>query len=333
MDPVTNRSLGVDGYHRDDFPNDDYLYSRRDDDNNATDVFVHHINLAPVFDAKDQYHCKNAGAQFFYLWNWLNHYDDGDHPGERENLRFEVHYVENPGLFGGLLDVGGQPNVTWPSQTLSYRIALGESGSSEVCLQLHDDGLTAQGGHDLARRCFTVHVDPNCDDGNGEIFGTNLFEFDHLAANKLALNILDFDKSSSNGNSHDVKVKVSNNGTESVKNAELHLALRGADKVVEADPRCESEGDGATGEYLCKFSEIPVGGTTLNFKALGVGEITGAGGFEPANEEVPEVAGTSAVNGDSGSQDSVSGGSNGGGSLGWLSLIALGLLGRRKLRK
>ena len=334
-----DRKLNTDGYHRDDFSTtatsalDDYLYSRRPDTNGVKDVFVHHVNLAPVFEPKNQYHCKNAGGQSFYLWNWVHNFDDGDHPGQRENVRFTVDYVENPGLFGGLLDVGGQPNVTWPSHTLNYRPALNESGSSEVCVTLKDDGLTAQGGADTTRQCFTINVDANCDDGNGEIFGTGLFDFDVLAANQTALEILDFDKSSINGNTHDVKVNITNPGSKPIKNAELHLTLRGAQKITEADPHCQEATGGVTGQYLCKFSEVPVGKTTLDFKALGVGEITGSGGFEPAKAEVPPVSGASTFNSEGGSQGSTSGDNNGGGSLGWLSLIALGLLGRRKLRK
>ena len=316
--PETDRKL-VPHYDRSDFPRDDYLYSRRPDTNGVSDAFVHHINQAPVFEPKDHYHCKNAGGQSFYLWDWVYNHDDGDHPGERQNLWYEVHYVSNPDLFGGLLNVGGQPQVTWPSHTLSYRPALNASGSSEVCLQLHDDGLTAQGGADVSRRCFTIHVDPNCDDGAGEIFNPSQFDFD--LTQYLKLDILDF---ASKGK-HSVKANVTNSGTQPVKNAAVHIALKGADQVIEADPRCEA---GAyTGEYLCKVAELPVGKTSFDFSATGTGAITGVGGVGPANENVAAAKGGSLESGDA----SADTGSNGGGSLGWLSLLALGLVRRFRI--
>lgn len=140
-------------------------------------IVVDGINYAPRFTAgANQNVCTNAGGQLAY--NWATGITDGNL--ETQQLEFITTHNSNPELFGGLLGFGGKPYVS-PEGVLSYRGALNVSGQTEVCVQLKDNGGTEFNGHDTApEQCFTIAIDPNCDDGAGELFNPGQFDFDPI---------------------------------------------------------------------------------------------------------------------------------------------------------
>src|SRR6185369_4885365 len=60
-----------------------------------------------------------------------------------------------------LFTAGGQPSIDPATGTLTYTPAPGANGSATVNVQLHDNGLTANGGSDTsATQTFQISVTP-----------------------------------------------------------------------------------------------------------------------------------------------------------------------------
>lgn len=311
------------GYHN--FSYGDYLYSRVPDANGVTDIYVHHVNEAPIFGPKTLEYCMGEGKQNLHEWDWNHYYDDGDHPGERQNVEYKVTSVDDPkNIFGGIF--GQEPTISWPSHSMHFVMQYGTPGTAKVCVTKMDDGLTAHDGKNMSEeKCMHITVKSSCDAGGDELFHANEFDFSHQLkiAGMVPLDTLDFGYS----NSRAMKASVSNDSGESVQNVEMHMVVKGADEVIEADPRCEE--NGSNSEYICRFSELPAGETTLDFQVRSGGSTSIQGGFEASEGPFVEVDTQSAVASESGDASS----SSGGGSLGWLTLLGFGLLGRRKLGK
>lgn len=110
------------------------------------------VNDAPTFSnsgnvASDE----DAGAQT--VANWASELDDGD--GGSQNLTFVTLDITNPALF--LAD----PAVDAISGDLTYTAAPDANGSSEITLELVDDGGTADGGEDTSTPVtFTIVINP-----------------------------------------------------------------------------------------------------------------------------------------------------------------------------
>jgi len=143
---------------------------------NAPVALQRAVNRAPSFSAQPKTItvCTNAGGQA--VQGWATGLLDGDF--ETQQLAFVVKN-DNPALFGGLLRLGGQPDISVPSGTLYFRGALNASGAANITVRLTDNGGTAHGGQDTSEdRAFRIIVDAGCDDGAGELFSPGQLNFD-----------------------------------------------------------------------------------------------------------------------------------------------------------
>ncbi len=262
------------------------------------------INRAPGFQANPETItvCTNAGGQAFP--GWATGLFDSDF--ETQQLDFLVEN-DNPELFGGLLGLGGQPGISIPSGSLYFRGSLNASGSATVTVRIQDDGGTAHGGQDTSpSKSFRIIVDPNCDDGAGEIFNPGSLGFDFssnlsvgagtdlsliierqlsldqsiAAAANVPLNGLDAAIQSSFLTGVDkaplivsdltevdsFSATIINFGPSIAEQVQIWLALSNYAAITEIDPRCA--GDLLTGNFICKLERVQVGRTSLNFKIL-----------------------------------------------------------------
>lgn len=292
------------------------------DKNAQRDVFVHYINQAPSFHAGSNLTvCKNAGGQLIH--NWATGLNDGDPLGQPQTLSFTTISNDNPDLFGGLLNFGGNPFVSHDGK-LSFRPALNASGSARICIQLKDNGGTFRGGLDKAQeQCFRITVNPDCDDGAGEIFNPGQFDFSYSLARinnigNIPLGTIDGNNNITDplkGNSF--VATITNNGSKPVGDVVVDLTLFDHNGIVKSDERCQ--GDASTGQYRCSFNELPVGETQLKFLVRSSGNVTATADIQPQQ-----------VLSDSSAAQAQP--TSGGGSLGWLSLLSFGLAGTRKKR-
>jgi hypothetical protein len=110
------------------------------------------VNDAPSFTASDPPGViEGGGAQIVTIWA------SGFSPGpanelDQELLEYIVSSVTNPALLTALPAVDAAGN-------LSYSLAAGASGTSELTVRVRDDGGTANGGIDTsAPQVFTITV-------------------------------------------------------------------------------------------------------------------------------------------------------------------------------
>lgn len=109
--------------------------------------------------------CKNAGNQA--ITEFIPEITDGN--ANTQQLLFHT-TNDNPELFGGLLNAGGQPTISASSNTLYFRGRLDKSGVANVCTRLEDNGR--EGNNLSNEECFTIEIDDSCDQGASEIFGS-----------------------------------------------------------------------------------------------------------------------------------------------------------------
>ena len=260
--------------------------------------------------------CKNAGGQAIKGWADVT---DGD--GEYQSLTFTVNN-DNPNLFGGLLDVGGQPSVD-SEGTLYFRPALDEFGGASMTISLKDGGERTTGGPlGTGEQVFSIFVDPNCDDGAGELFNPGQFDFSFILerVGDIPLDSVNFGSGKSKARAY--KAVVSNNSGETKHNVTVKMKLTGQEAVLSADTRCEAVDD--HGRYECDLDKLPEGNTEFYFQVKSSGDVTAEAEFTPR-------AGSQLVPGSSSGDDSSSGSSSsGGGSLGWLGLLGLALFRRKR---
>ncbi len=113
------------------------------------------VNQAPSFvRGASQSVVNTAGAQT--VVNWATNISPGAANESSQILNFIVSNNNN-----ALFTPGGQPAIDPATGTLTYTPATGANGSVTVTVQLHDDGLTANGGHDTsAQQTFQISVTP-----------------------------------------------------------------------------------------------------------------------------------------------------------------------------
>ncbi len=232
------------------------------------------VNHAPDFHGgPDITVCKNAGNQYFP--GWASGIHDGDYGAQQ--LEFLVE-ADSPDLFGGLLGFGGQPYIE-ANGALAFRGALNASGDTRVHVRLRDDGGRLYGGQDTsATVTFTIHIDPGCDEGAGELFSAGQFDFTYelrdvnrasldgvlAGVGEIPLHDSVSAGASSAGNTPLLLAKIHNPGPTPASDVVVDLQLRGYGKVLSVDPACQATT--TEGAYRCTIAELPVGETALKFR-------------------------------------------------------------------
>jgi hypothetical protein len=105
---------------------------------------VNFVNQAPSFvRGPSQSILNTAGAQT--LVNWATNISPGAANESSQVLNFIVSNDNN-----ALFTAGGQPAIDPTTGTLTYTPAPGANGTATMTVQVHDNGLTANGGHDTS---------------------------------------------------------------------------------------------------------------------------------------------------------------------------------------
>ena len=113
------------------------------------------VNQAPVFvRGPSQSILNTAGAQT--VANWATNIGPGAANESTQSLNFIV-----PNNNNALFTAGGQPSIDSATGTLTYTPAAGANGTATVSVQLHDNGGTANGGHDTSPlQTFQIAITP-----------------------------------------------------------------------------------------------------------------------------------------------------------------------------
>jgi hypothetical protein len=112
------------------------------------------VNQSPTFvRGPSQSILDTAGPQS--IPGWATGLGPGAANESGQALNFVVVSNTNSALFTG----GGQPSIDAATGALSYTPAAGQSGTTTITVKLHDDGGTANGGHDdSATQTFQITV-------------------------------------------------------------------------------------------------------------------------------------------------------------------------------